>query len=151
MRWTEAAGAGVWLALGAGIAWEGRDLGLGRLNDPGSGFMLFWVGLLMAALAAAQLALALRLPAAVPAGFWPSGPSLRRIVLVVAGLVAFALALPVIGFLPSAALLLLLFVAIERRRWWLSALGALGGALAFDFVFRVWLGSPLPTGALWSL
>jgi putative tricarboxylic transport membrane protein len=151
VRLTEAAGAAVWLALGLWIVWEGQDLGLGRLNDPGSGFMLFWVGLLMTALASVQLVASLRLEAALPEGFWPPFRSLGRILLVVIGIEAFALAVTPIGFLPCAALLLFfLFVAIEGHRWWLAAPGALATAVAFDVVFRIWLGSSLPTGALWA-
>ena len=40
----------VWLAVGLGLAHEGWDLGLGELREPGSGFILFWIGIAMAAL-----------------------------------------------------------------------------------------------------
>ena len=30
-----------WLCIAAFLVWQGRDLGLGRVNDPGSGFAVF--------------------------------------------------------------------------------------------------------------
>src|SRR3546814_8247032 len=43
------------LGLGAGLwlAYAGHDLGLGDMNEPGSGFILFWIGIIMAGLSAA--------------------------------------------------------------------------------------------------
>ena len=43
-------GSGLWLA------WAGHDLGIGDMYEPGSGFILFWVGIILAALSAALAA-----------------------------------------------------------------------------------------------
>ena len=40
------------LALGAFVVWSGLKLKLGTINDPGSGYVLFYTGLLMCLLAA---------------------------------------------------------------------------------------------------
>ena len=45
-----------WLAIGGYVTWAGRDLGLGRLAEPGSGFAFFWIGLIMSALAVSVIA-----------------------------------------------------------------------------------------------
>ncbi len=39
-----------WMVIGAGVCYGGYDLELGTLHDPGSGFMFFWVGLIMVGL-----------------------------------------------------------------------------------------------------
>jgi putative tricarboxylic transport membrane protein len=45
-------GGVVGLALGTFVVWAALDLGLGTINDPGSGFVLFYTGLLMCVFAA---------------------------------------------------------------------------------------------------
>ena len=47
--------AGLALAFAAFIIQQGLELGLGRASNPGSGFILFWTGLIMAGLAATVL------------------------------------------------------------------------------------------------
>ena len=64
MRAADILSALFWLAVALGITAAGWDLRLGRLNDPGSGFMIFWVGVAMTALCIATLVAALRQPAA---------------------------------------------------------------------------------------
>lgn len=65
----------LWLGIGVFVAYEGYDLGLGVPSDPGSGFVLFWAGLLMAGLALVQLAASVRGHGGGPiAAMWP-GPS----------------------------------------------------------------------------
>ena len=55
IRNSELWGGLFWLALGAFVFWAGRDMGLGRLNEPGSGFAFFWIGILMCGLAASVI------------------------------------------------------------------------------------------------
>lgn len=137
----------VWLLIGAGVAWAGLDLGLGVLHDPGPGFMLFWVGLVMAALAVAVGVRGLR-PGAVPEARW-AGVRWTKLVGVTAALVAYGWLLPRLGFLLTTALLLIyLFKTIEPQRWSVAVAGAVASALVAYLVFKVWLGAQLPAGAL---
>jgi putative tricarboxylic transport membrane protein len=136
----------VWLLVGAGVAWGGWDLGLGALRDPGSGFLLFWIGLIMVALSLIVIAAGLRAPTLGAA--W-SGTRWRNVAGVVAALVAYAWLLPRLGFLiTTTALLVFLFKAIEPQRWWVAAAGAVATALVAYVVFKVWLGAQLPGGWL---
>ena len=48
------------MAIGAGVCYGGYDLELGTLRDPGSGFMFFWVGIIMMGLSLAILIRAMR-------------------------------------------------------------------------------------------
>ena len=51
IRNSELWGGLFWLAIGAFVIWAGRDMGLGRLNEPGSGFAFYWIGILVSAFA----------------------------------------------------------------------------------------------------
>ena len=51
IRNSELWGGLFWLAIGAFVDLAGRDMGLGALHEPGSGFAFFWIGILMCALA----------------------------------------------------------------------------------------------------
>src|SRR4030043_1897171 len=50
-----------WMAMGIGVCYGGYDLELGTLHDPGSGFMFFWVGIIMMGLSLSILIQALRM------------------------------------------------------------------------------------------
>ena len=39
----------IWLALGVFVIWPGFKLKLGSINEPGSGYVLFYTGILMCA------------------------------------------------------------------------------------------------------
>ena len=51
IRNSELWGGLFWLAIGGFVVWAGRDMGLGRLHEPGPGFAFYWIGILMSALA----------------------------------------------------------------------------------------------------
>jgi putative tricarboxylic transport membrane protein len=132
-----------WLAVGAFIVWSGWDLELGSASDPGSGFLLFWTGLVMVVLSAVVLVGALRGQGTTR---WVGG-RWGKIVLVVAALALYGWLLEWLGFVLTTALLLLfLFKVVEPQRWWVAAAGALGSAVLGYVVFKVWLGAQLPAG-----
>jgi putative tricarboxylic transport membrane protein len=147
MRTGELLAACFWLAIALGITWSGWELGLGSLVDPGPGGMIFWVGLVMTALALATLAAALR-QAAGPglASLW-QGTRWWLVPYVVALLAVHAWLLPALGFIAStAALLLVLFATIDRRSWFAPPIGAVLVTAAAYIVFHRWLGTQLPAG-----
>jgi putative tricarboxylic transport membrane protein len=134
-----------WMAVGAGVAYAGYDLGLGSLQDPGAGFILFWVGLGMLALAVAVLVGAAR--TAGPAERVPAGRRRSKVALVLLGLVVYAYALPRAGFVVTTTVLLVfLFKIVEPQRWSIAIGGALASAVLAYVLFKVWLGAQLPPG-----
>lgn len=137
----------LWLAIGVFVAWEGYDLGLGTTNDPGSGFLLFWAGLLMAVLAAVQLAQAVRGGGGGPiAALWPGAFWWKPVVAVLLLAAYGALLLPV-GFLVSTfVFLLVLMLTVDRTPPAAALAVALGATLAVFLVFDRWLGVGLPRG-----
>jgi putative tricarboxylic transport membrane protein len=147
VRAADAVSTLVWLALGAGVAWAGWDLDLGTLRDPGSGFLLFWVGVVMVGLAMGVLGGAVRARAGPGlAALW-TGTRWPKVAGVLVALGAYAYALPWLGFLATTALLLVvLFKAVEPQRWSVAIGGAVASAVVAWVVFRLWLGTQLPAG-----
>jgi putative tricarboxylic transport membrane protein len=141
-------GALGWLALSVFVVVAGRGLGIGAVNDPGSGFLLFWLGLLMCALSAAIVA------GAVLAG----GPSLaslwqdtrwRKVLAIIASLCAFALLLDKLGFLLAAIpLLLVLLRGIDPVPWPIALPVGIGAPLAVWWLLKKLLLIQLPAGML---
>jgi putative tricarboxylic transport membrane protein len=136
-----------WLVLGAGVAYAGYDLELGTATEPGSGFMLFWVGLIMIGLAAIVLVNALKRPSdAPPAPIVAPGRTVPLIGVVVV-LVVYAYVLGWLGFIVSTVLLLIfLFKAIEPQRWSIAIGSAVVTAVLAYLLFSVYLGAQLPKG-----
>ncbi len=139
-----------WMIVGAGVSYGGYDLELGTLHDPGSGFIFFWVGLIMVGLSLSIFIRALKEKG--KAGemrlIW-SEVQWKKIVSVLVALFLYGYFFQTLGFILSAALLLVfLFKAVEPQRWSVAILGAVVSSLVAYVVFQVWLGSQLPKGLL---
>lgn len=139
-----------WMIVGAGICYGGVDLELGTLHDPGSGFIFFWVGLIMVGLSLSIFIRALKEKG--KAGemrlIW-SEVQWKKIVSVLVALFLYGYFFQTLGFILSAALLLVfLFKAVEPQRWSVAILGAVVSSLVAYVVFQVWLGSQFPKGLL---
>jgi putative tricarboxylic transport membrane protein len=149
MRTGEILAAGFWLAIALWVAWSGHDLGLGSLRDPGPGFMIFWVGLVMTALSAATLAAAARQPGGTRLGQLWADTRWWLVPYVVVLLALYAWIMPVVGFMATTVLfLLVLFMSIDRQGWLAPPLGAVLVTAAAYVVFHRWLGTQLPAGEL---
>ena len=139
-----------WLAAGFGVCYGGYDLELGTLRDPGSGFMFFWVGVIMIGLSLAVLVKAVRMkPDQKGVGLLRGEVRWAKILSVLAALVLYAYVFPHLGFILSTVLLLLfLFKAVEPQKWSWAVLGAVISTLTAYGVFQLWLGTQLPRGFL---
>lgn len=139
-----------WMVIGVGVCYGGYDLELGTLHDPGSGFIFFWVGIIMVGLSLSIFIRAMR--GGTKAGemklLW-SGARWKKVIYVLVALFLYAYAFIALGFILSTALLLIfLFKAVEPQRWSVAILGAVLSALSAYAVFQLWLGSQLPRGFL---
>jgi putative tricarboxylic transport membrane protein len=151
MRLADIIAALVWLAVAIGLVASGLDLRLGRLNDPGSGFMIFWIGVVMVTLCLAALVIALRQPASAAMRSLWDGLRWQHVPYVTALLLLYAWLLPWLGFpLVTALLLIVLFKTIEPQSWTATLVGALVTTAITYLVFDRWLGTQLPVGTLWS-
>ena len=146
----DTATASIALAVAGYITFEGRNLGIGSTNDPGSGFILFWVGLAVAALSIALLVQSLRtrtdgatIGAPFTVGRW------GKVIYVVALLLIYTYVLDDLGFVVATfALLILLFKTVEPQSWTVSLIGSALATGAAWLVFVAWLGTQLPAGLL---
>lgn len=102
-----------WLAIGAFVSLEGHKLGLGTLHDPGSGFALFWIGLIMTTLAGSIVVTAVVRGSETLASLWHE-TRWEKVLIVTALLLIFGALFDTIGFIIcSIALLLVLMLFID--------------------------------------
>jgi putative tricarboxylic transport membrane protein len=134
------------LALGGFVIWSGLKLKLGTINDPGSGYVLFYTGILMCLFAASIIVTAVT----------EGGPSFgsrwkdvrwTKPLMVIACLTAFAFSLDTFGFLLSAIpLMVLLLRLINPVRWQLAIPIAVLVPLGMWWVLKRLLLIQLPSG-----
>jgi putative tricarboxylic transport membrane protein len=137
-----------WLVLGGALVWAGRDIGLGQLHEPGSGFMLFWLGLLMVGLAAIVMAKAVVSGGPPLASLW-SGTRWGKVLVVVAVLLVFSFSFEAIGFIPGAlALLLVLMFFIDPVDWKIAIPVSVLATFGVWAAMTKWLKIQLPAGML---
>ena len=138
----------VGLAVSVFVVWSGYSLKLGSINDPGSGYVMFYTGLLMIMFSL------ITLYGAVKEG-GPTFLSLWRDVLwtkpliVIAFLVAFALLFETLGFLISTTILLIaLLRVIDPVPWTRAVPIALLVPFICWYVLQKVLLIQLPSGVL---
>ena len=149
MKAGELLAAAFWLAVAVYVTVAGWTLGLGSLSDPGSGFMIFWVGAVMTAMSVAALVIAARQPTGEALSSLWRGTRWYLIPYVTILLVLYAWSLPWLGFLATAALLMfVLFRTVDPLGWGEAVLGAVVSTGAAYVVFHRWLRTQLPAGEL---
>src|SRR3954467_13931734 len=134
------------LALGVFVIRSGIKLKLGSINDPGSGYVLFYTGILMCLFALTIIFASITEAGPSFASRWESARWMRPVV-VIACLIAFSLALEPLGFLLAAIpLMLLLLRAVDPVRWTLAIPIALLTPLGAWWVLKHVLAIQLPSG-----
>jgi hypothetical protein len=134
-----------WFVLGIVVCYRAMLLGVGSASEPGSGFIFFWSGVIMALLALMILAGSLRDSSDQPqkqmAIHW------RKVCLVLAGLVFYALGLEKFGFVLTTFALLSFLLWIGDEAKGPAFLAVAGAAALGSFVlFDLWLKIRLPRG-----
>lgn len=75
----------------------------------------------------------------------PSREGLRKVALIVAGMIGLIVGAPLIGMVPAVAVLMAFLLLVVLRQPWLTSLAAtVIVALTIEVVFVRWLGVPLP-------
>lgn len=139
-----------WMAIGVGVCWAGIDLELGTLHDPGSGFIFFWVGVIIVGLAVGIFLKGLKKESPEEKiGKIFAKVRWKKVLMVLGSLRLYAYTFQFFGFVLSTIFLLIfLFKAIEPQRWSVAISGAIISALTAYAVFHWWLGTQLPQGIL---
>ena len=137
----------VMLALGIYLAYQGRDLGLGALSEPGSGFILFWIGLFIAGLALALAITSFAESGGPTIGQLWDNPRWAKVPLVLLYLMVYTAVLETVGFLiATPILLILLFKTVEPQSWTTALVGAFATTVVVYVVFGIGLGTQFPNG-----
>lgn len=145
MRRADTIAGGVLLA--AGVAFSAGALkyyAYGGPGGPGSAFLPFWLGVIMAVLAGLLLVGALR--SRDPGAAWlPQGDGRRRLALVLGVTIAFVALLNIVGMILGTALFLIVLMrALDRNPWPLTLSVAAATAGLNYLVFTYWLRVPFP-------
>jgi putative tricarboxylic transport membrane protein len=124
-------------------------LGIGVLHNPGSGFILFWASILLAICACILFVISI-LKKTEPVrrtNVW-NGAGWRNVIIVIAALIAYWLALPKMGYPISTFALMLVLFGLGRMKPWTMILGSLMTVLLSYYLFGHLLQTPLPRGVL---
>jgi putative tricarboxylic transport membrane protein len=136
------------LAIAAYIVNEGVALEIGDSHNPGSGFILFWAGIIMLGLSGTVFVQSL-LPTADRTSIGAVFKDIRwgKVLYVTALLVAYTAVLDTLGFIiATAILLIILFKTVEPQDWITSIVGSVLTTGVTWLVFVHWLGTQLPSG-----
>ena len=134
------------LGLGGFVIWSGLKLKLGTINDPGSGYVLFYTGILMCVFAGSIVISAITEGGPTLASRWEN-VRWSKPLLVIACLTAFSFALESLGFLLSSIpLMLLLLRLIDPVRWTLAIPLAVLAPVSVWWVLKHGLLIQLPSG-----
>lgn len=148
LRRSEFWGGLFWLAFGAFVTWQGWLLELGTLREPGSGFVFFWLGLLIAAFALSIVVKGVKGEGPLLSDLW-RGTRWNKVLLVIAALVAYAFLFEQLGFVVcSLALLLFLMTVVDPVPLRLSLPISIVAAFGVWYVLEKVLLVQLPKG-LW--
>ncbi|MBB4377191.1 putative tricarboxylic transport membrane protein [Bradyrhizobium sp. CIR48] len=143
---TELWGGLIGLGLGLFVIRSGLHLKLGTIHDPGSGFVLFYTGILMCAFAATIIVAALADGGPTFGARWKD-VHWAKPVIVIACLIMFAFALDPFGFLLSSIpLMLLLMRLIDPVRWVLAVPISVLVPVGMWWLLKHGLGIQLPSG-----
>lgn len=133
-----------WFGLGLLVCYGASRLGLGSVTDPGSGFIFFWSGLILALL---SLMLFSNSREATEEAQETTGTNWAKISLVLAALVLYAFFLERLGFVLTTFVLLSFLLGVTEGKNWPRALGVASAAALGSFaIFELWLKIRLPKG-----
>ena len=120
---------------------------IGRLGEPGPGFLPLFVGIFLALLSAALFIRSLRLKMSDQKAFRLDRKERFKVVTMSLSLLLYCVALKPLGFLLATFLLLLfLFKVTGGFRWKMSIAGPVLITIFFYLLFAVWLEVQFPMG-----
>lgn len=138
----------VGLALSIFVVWSGYSMKLGTINDPGSGYVIFYAGLLMIVFSLIIVYGAIKDGGPTFLSHWRDVLWTKPL-LVIATLVIFTLAFETAGFLLSTIVLLIALLRTIDPVPWVRAIPiAVLVPLLFWYVLQKLLLIQLPSGVL---
>jgi putative tricarboxylic transport membrane protein len=139
-------GGVIGFSLGAFVIRSGYSLNIGSINDPGSGYVLFYTGILMCLFAGTIIVSAITEGGPTLGSLW-AGTRWTKPLLVIVCLAAFSFLLEPLGFLlTSIPLMLVLLRVIDPVRWTLAVPLAALAPLVMWWILKKALLIQLPVG-----
>jgi putative tricarboxylic transport membrane protein len=142
-----------WLIVGVYTIISAYQLGLGRMRQPGPGFIFLLAALSLVILNTIDLALSFiaKPKTEKEKRDEPVWLNIRwqKIFLTLIGISVYICAFNFLGFLLSTFLLMIfLFKTVEPTKWWVALTSSLITILISYALFRLWLKVPFPQGIL---
>ena len=136
----------VGLGLGVFVIWSSFKLKIGTIHDPGSGYVLFYTGILMCLFALTIIVSAVTESGPSFGSRW-EGARWTKPLAIIVSLIVYSVALDQLGFLVSTIpLMLLLLRVIDPVRWTLAIPLAVLAPLGVWWVLKHALLIQLPSG-----
>lgn len=109
------------LALSLFVIWSGVNMGMGSITDPGSGYVVFYAGLLMVLFSLIMLYSAVKDGGPTFLSLWRDVLWTKPLIVIVL-LIAFTLAFETLGFLFSTIVLLIVLLRVIDPVPWVRAI-----------------------------
>ena len=139
-------GGAIWFAISLFVLEQGRQLGLGSINSPGMGFMMFWLGIVMGGLSLIIAVQSIKSEGPSVRSLW-AGTRWAKTLIVIVTFIIYAFAFTRLGFLLSTIpLMLVLLRAIDPVRWTIALPLSFAAPLLIWWVLERVLQIQLPTG-----
>jgi hypothetical protein len=140
---------GFWLLFSLSLCVASFGLGIGTGNKPGPGFFPFYAALLVGMIALSRLLKIFQETPVTQAHPTCTPAELKKVVWVVAGMLAYVCLLQAAGFVICTFLLVAFFLKVVAAQRWLTTLCfAFTVALMAHLFFDVLLNAQLPRGIL---
>ncbi len=139
-----------WLIFSVFASYHAYKLGMGRLHQPGPGFVFFWTGIVIALLSLTVVlrSFGKRSHEEAKGSIFGKG-NVTKILFVLLSLFLYGLLMERLGFLIVTLLLFLFLLGIiEKKKWLFTVLVSLIVTVISYLVFEVGLQSQLPKGFL---
>ena len=151
MRRSDSAWAVVLLSFALFVCYKAGRYPLGTLGKIGPGFLPFYLGILLAALAVTILLRTIFAAAEMGAHVWKGFPGRKvlRVVFVLVCMAAYTFFLNKLGFMVATFFFTLILLKIAESYSWGASILIAGSASAGNFlIFQVWLQGQFPKGWL---
>lgn len=125
-------------------------LGLGKIVEPGAGFLFFWAGIVLAIMSLVIIFSTFDRKKAGELDKPILGEiSFRKIILVLAAVFLYALLIETLGFiLVTVTLFVFILGVVEKKSWRFTILSSFIVTSAAYLLFKTWLQTQLPAGIL---
>jgi putative tricarboxylic transport membrane protein len=148
MKKAEMVASVILLALSGAAIWEALEMPPSASFGPGAGFLPFWLGVLLAALATIMFVSACRRQPTGKDGasVLPGKHALLTVTSVMVGLTGYILLIEVLGYLVDTFLFVVFLMKVsQRERWLLTLEVALATTFGLFIIFQMLLRITLPS------